>query len=149
MTLYVDLDGVLANFDAGYFALTGRMPNREADNVEWKLMTAGFYRNLELLPDALELWSGVEKHKPTILTGIPKSIPTAEAEKRAWVAHHFGSEVPVITCFSREKSRYANPGDILIDDWEKYQSLWLAAGGIWITHYSAAQTLRELEEILQ
>jgi hypothetical protein len=36
------------------------------------------------------------------------------------------------------------PGDILIDDWTKYQHLWLAAGGRWITHTSAENSVQQL-----
>ena len=39
---------------------------------------------------------------------------------------------------------HAAPGDVLIDDWEKYKSLWLDVGGVWITHRSAAETADEL-----
>ena len=33
------------------------------------------------------------------------------------------------------------PGDILIDDWPKYKHLWEEAGGIFILHTSAAQSI--------
>jgi hypothetical protein len=59
----------------------------------------------------------------------------------AWVATHLGEDVPVITCRSSEKCLYAQPGDILIDDWERYRHLWEAKGGVWITYRSAAETL--------
>ena len=29
-------------------------------------------------------------------------------------------------------------------DWEKYKSLWMDKGGVWITHRSAAETADEL-----
>jgi hypothetical protein len=53
----------------------------------------------------------------------------------------------VRTCWSREKSLHASPGDVLIDDYEKYRGLWIEAGGRWITHISAAETDRALAQM--
>ena len=56
---------------------------------------------------------------------------------------HIGT-VPVWCCRSSEKYKAAEPGDILIDDWDKYKHLWTGAGGLWITHRSADETIQEL-----
>jgi uncharacterized protein YfaT (DUF1175 family) len=39
------------------------------------------------------------------------------------------------------------PGDILIDDFDKYRHLWIEAGGIFIHHTSAAASIRALREL--
>ena len=44
-------------------------------------------------------------------------------------------------------AKYVGAGDILIDDWTKYRHLWLAAGGIWITHTSAQGSIAELRKL--
>jgi hypothetical protein len=44
-------------------------------------------------------------------------------------------------------SIHASPGDILIDDWEKYRDLWIAKGGVWITHRSAVETIVALNAL--
>jgi hypothetical protein len=36
---------------------------------------------------------------------------------------------------------------VLIDDWEKWRSLWEGAGGIWITHTCAVDTIVEFKKI--
>ena len=82
-----------------------------------------------------------------MLTGIPKLVPEAAANKRAWIAKHIGEHVEVICCLSKVKCKSAKPGDILIDDWEKYRDLWLAVGGIWITHRSAVETADILTQL--
>ena len=69
------------------------------------------------------------------------------AAAQSWIATYLGEDVPVITRRSAEKCLYAQPGDILIDDWEKYRHLWVAKGGVWITQRSAAETLAALAEI--
>ena len=36
MTIFVDMDGVLADFDQHYENVFGVLPSRVADNVDWK-----------------------------------------------------------------------------------------------------------------
>lgn len=149
--LFVDMDGVLADFDTGYEQRFGRRPSKADDNVDWNLVrnTANFYRDLPPMPDFEQLWSGIAHLSPIILTGVPKSVDEAPGNKLAWVQKHIGKEQPMVACKSSEKSLYIrNHGDILIDDWEKYRHLWEARGGCWITHVSATDTLRILATVL-
>ncbi len=148
MQIYVDLDGVMADLDSHYEALFGTRPNKQSDNVDWKKVNdvGNFYLTMPLMKDALDLWAYVECHDPIILTGIPYSVNAADNHKRDWVAKHLGPHVQVDCCRSAEKFKRAQPGDILIDDWTKYQHLWEQAGGIWITHTSAANTIEQLKE---
>lgn len=149
--IYVDMDGVLADFDRLALEVVGEPRSYEATHgtqAFWKRIGAvtSFYRRLPKMVDADVLMAGVARvalAPPIILTGVPTSIPTAADEKRAWAAEHFPG-VQVITCFSKDKARYCLPGDTLIDDWPKYKALWEAAGGRFIVHTSAAETLQVL-----
>ena len=47
-----------------------------------------------------------------------------------------------------QKRRYCEPGDVLVDDSLKYRHLWEEAGGLFIHHRNAQQTLKELERLL-
>lgn len=147
--LFVDMDGVLADFDAHYEAMFGVRPDKHADDVDWDLVRSvpDFYLNIPLMSDASLLWERVRRHEPTILTGVPRSVSEAPHNKRSWVIRNLGSSVPVICCPSRDKSMYANPGDVLVDDWEKYKHLWVGVGGRWITHTSAIETIRQLDAL--
>jgi hypothetical protein len=82
-----------------------------------------------------------------VLTGVPVSVAEAPEHKREWIRRHLGAHVEVRCCRSREKSLHAAPGDILIDDWEKYRHLWVAKGGVWITHRNAATTIAALQAL--
>lgn len=146
--LFVDMDGVLADFDSGYARAFGIRPSIASDNVDWNLVrdTKDFYMNLPPMPDMVELWNYVSRYKPIILTGVPWSVAEAPDNKRAWVRKNLGLDVEVRCCLSKEKYKNAKPGDILIDDWEKYRDLWMGAGGRWITHTSAANTIAKLVE---
>lgn len=157
-SLFLYLDGVLADFDAGYHQATGTRSSIEADNVDWQLVAAhgSFYRTLPLMDGATELVNAVLRRVhahdldrlPTILTGCPRSVPEAADQKREWVAEHFPG-LSIITCKSREKSKHAKPGDVIIDDWPKYRSLWTTMGGHWITHTGVAESLAELDALIR
>jgi hypothetical protein len=147
--VFVDLDGTMVDFDGFYETCFGYRPNKLEDNVDWGLVRArpNFYRDIPLFPDALKLWNKLLPYKPTILTGIPSSIPEASANKIACVAEHLPSGTPVICCPSKEKFKHCTPGALLIDDWQKYMDLWTGAGGQWITYTSVPDTLEKLQEI--
>lgn len=154
--LFFDLDGVLADFDGYYFSQFGVPLDREQldppgmwENIE---RHGSFYASLPLMPDALALWSGaieVYGHKPIILTGTPHSIPGAEAHKRKWVAEFISPDATVICCASKHKRLYGKAGDVLVDDWTRYQPLWEGMGGRFILHRSVPSTLARLGEIFQ
>lgn len=151
VTVFVDMDGVLADFDQGYEDRFGVRACKEADNVDWKLVrrTDGFYRDLPPMPDFDALWAGVSVFNPIILTGVPASVAEAADNKRAWVDRVIGPDQPMIACKSKDKSLHIrNPGDILIDDWEKYRDVWLSRGGQWITHTSAESSLAQLNSLI-
>lgn len=147
--LFVDMDGVLADFDTGYERVFGYRSDKLADNVDWKAVRAvpDFYLNLPPMADLDELWTHIERHNPIVLTGVPWSVKQAPENKRAWVRKHLGPHVEIRCCRSKEKCLHAAPGDILIDDWEKYRALWIEKGGRWITHRSASETIRELRAL--
>jgi hypothetical protein len=151
--LYLDCDGVLADFDAGATKVLGMPPKayqaRFGLGKFWAALARApdFYATLPVMADARELFEGVRHLNPIILTGLPRG-DWAAAQKKRWVARHFPGTT-VITCMAAEKSRYCIEGDILVDDTLKYRHLWEQAGGIFIQHLSAAETLKRLEKILE
>lgn len=149
MQLFVDMDGVLADFDSHHEAVFGIRPCKKADNVDWEAVRGvrDFYLNIPPMADLEALWARIERYNPIVLTGVPASVEEAPENKRSWVRKNLGDHVQVICCRSREKCTHAKPGDVLIDDWEKYKQLWLNVGGRWITHTSAAETDRQLTEL--
>lgn len=146
--VFLDCDGVLADFDAHGLAYFGKPPRQAEVDLGakefWRQLEArgDFYRSMPLMPDARALYEGVKHLHPTILTGCPRGT-WAQGQKVAWAAEHFPG-VPIITCRSADKRDYAKPGDVLIDDWPQHRHRWIEHGGIFITHHDAATSLAAL-----
>jgi len=146
--LFLDLDGVLADFDRGVEIVTGRRPDQQSTRAMWSALSRApdFFGTLEMMRDAKELWDYCRPHRPVILTGLPLGTWAAPQKKR-WVANMLGAEVEVITCMSRDKHRWSGPGRVLVDDREKTRESWEAAGGIFILHTAAATSIARLKEL--
>lgn len=152
MQLYLDCDGVLANFDDGATKILGMAPRRfeEVHGTQefWKRLTAvpDLFNTFEAMHDAHVLYDAVKHLDPIILTGVPHSMAEAPAQKKKWIDRLFGSHQRVICCKSKDKSKYCKPGDVIVDDWPMYRHLWEAKGGIWIHHDSAEKSIAILKK---
>jgi hypothetical protein len=149
MRIYLDCDGVLADFEGAAEAVLG-MPvgeheRRHGHGVFWTVLRAQrrFFETLDLLPDACDLYDAVRHLAPTILTGVPPG-DWAAVQKRRWAARHFPG-VPLIATPAALKDEHCHPGDVLIDDWQSRRKPWERAGGLFIHHRSARDTIAELE----
>ena len=162
--IYLDMDGVLANFERGVKELCGIEPlsqngkrqDLQLDALMWERIreTEHFYDRLELMPGAKELFDRIyEKYgdQCEILTGIPREengIVTAEQDKRNWTCRMLSDTVKVHAVCRKQKQNYCRgPEDILIDDREKTIREWNGAGGTGILHVSAEDTFRQLKNM--
>jgi 5'(3')-deoxyribonucleotidase len=149
--LFLDCDGVLADFNQGAFDLLGmsveRFHSRFGSREFWKRIAKApnFYGMLAEMPDARLLFEGVAHLQPTILTGLPQG-DWAAPQKVRWAAEHFPG-VPIVTCMARDKHRHMTEGDVLVDDRETHRDAYEAAGMIFIHHVSAVDSLRQLAKI--
>jgi hypothetical protein len=146
--LFLDLDGVLADFDRGIVALTGRRPDEQPLRAMWRAVARApdFFAELAFTRDGEALWAFCRPLRPTILTGLPIG-DWAAPQKRRWVAAKLGADVPVITCMSRDKPRYAAPGHVLVDDRVSAREGWERRGGVFVHHRSARQTIAALRAL--
>ena len=147
--IYLDCDGVLADFNAGAEKILGLAPDaferRHGAQQFWRKLAGadGFFEHLDLLPDARELYEAVRAKAPIILTGMPRGR-WAEPQKRAWAARHFPG-VPMIATLAVQKREHCHPGDVLVDDRLDHRGKWEDAGGLFIHHVSAAASIEELK----
>ena len=146
--LYLDCDGVLADFDKGATAILGLPPRsyekRHGLGRFWQQLAAApdFYFGLPLMPDAKELFEAVRHLDPIILTGLPRGNWAADQKVR-WAAKYFPG-TKIITTLARDKRDHAKEGDVLVDDQETHRHLWEEAGGIFVHHRNAKATLAAL-----
>jgi hypothetical protein len=147
--IYLDCDGVLADFDKAAEAIFGMPPEaferRHGAAEFWKRLARadGFFEHLELMPDALELYAAVKARGPIILTGIPHG-KWAAPQKRRWARRHF-PKTPLIATLAALKREHCHPGDVLVDDRDQHRALWEDAGGLFIHHVSAAASIAALK----
>ena len=160
--IYLDMDGVLADFDRGCREICGvepayqdGKPDEERDDRMWQEIrkTSHFYDRLELMPGAKEMFDRLRERygdRIEILTGVPRKergIVTAEEDKRKWTRRVLSEDVTVHTVCRKHKQNYCKgPEYFLIDDREKTILEWEARGGTGILHRGAEETMKTLEE---
>ena len=148
--LYLDCDGVLADFEAGVRALLWLAPQAYIDKHGpgrfWKQLAShpGFYASLPLMPDARELFDAVKHLDPIILTGLPRGN-WAAPQKHQWAAEHFPG-TKILTVMAVDKRNHCTAGDVLVDDTLKHRHLWEEGGGVFIHHKNARESLAELAQ---
>jgi hypothetical protein len=149
--LFLDADGVLADFDAGAAALFGMsvadFEARRGRREFWRRIAnaPNFYGSLPQMADAHILFDAVKHLSPTILTGLPLGN-WAAPQKVKWAAEHFPG-VPIITCMAHDKHKHMKPGDVLVDDRENHRSTYEAEGVVFVHHLNAENSLRQLAKI--
>jgi 5'(3')-deoxyribonucleotidase len=149
--LFLDADGVLADFDRSACELLGAKPKafiaKHGRGEFWKRLAnaPNFYGSLPEMPDAQILFEAVKHLSPTILTGVPMGR-WATPQKIEWAAEHFPG-VPIITCMARDKHKHVHPGDVLVDDREKHREAYEKAGVVFIHPKNAEDSLRQLAGI--
>ncbi|MCR5654791.1 MAG: hypothetical protein K6G07_04045 [Lachnospiraceae bacterium] len=160
--LYLDMDGVLADFDEGVQRILhlpiikqGTKTPEEDNEMYGRMREVGnYYDMLYPMPGAVEMFEkiyGELEEKCEILTGIPKpsrGIDTAGPDKISWMKRLLSDRVVMNIVLRKEKILYCRgPEDILIDDYEKNLKEWDEAGGTSILHEDSESTLRKLKEM--
>jgi 5'(3')-deoxyribonucleotidase len=160
--VYVDMDGVLADFfgkvakehDVGYW----REIHRQDLGIDQIAQEPGFFEMLPILPNAGRLMKGVlhlSNEKYSILSSpLLSNVEESSKEKMEWLQRHLKNHQPQAVIFDHEKYKYAcqpnGTPNILIDDWDTNIRLWEANGGIGI-HYrdkNYKEALHKLEAAL-
>lgn len=159
-TIYLDMDGVVADFNAYARSVLKKTEVGEKwPHEEWVKLRDNprMYRDLPKTPYADQLVETAteivnrNKWQLLFLTAVPKNndIFWAFSDKVTWarirypwVPVHFGP-------YSHDKHVHAKPNDILIDDRTSNITEWNAAGGIGILHRDIETTLQQLKDATQ
>ena len=124
MTVYLDLDGVFADFKSKFEDIVG-FPYHQDPKKAWGILDKidHLFLTLDLLQDSNVLFNDIwfsGNNDVRILTALPmqtNKLITAAADKREWVRKHLSGDIQVIcTAGWKGKRDFCKPGDILIDD---------------------------------
>lgn len=151
--IYVDMDGVLVNFNGRIRELFGKDFIDLDNNWVWNVLLKipNLYRDLNPMDDYLVLWSAIRHLNPKILTAIPSKVEMsieAMQDKIEWIEKHINKNIEVLFGpYSINKQNYCRYGDVLIDDNYLNINQWNAKGGIGILHTSAINTVNQLRDL--
>jgi 5'(3')-deoxyribonucleotidase len=159
-SLALDLDGVLADFDARVQEITdGRWGNDPefSKGRLWKAIkeyndtVQPFFATLPKMPGADELVKFAVDNFENVafLTATGSTPKDAPEQKKQWAKTNY-PEIPICITVgaSTQKAIYANPRAILVDDREKSIDPWRRAGGFGILFKNNAQAISELKKVL-
>ena len=160
-TIYIDMDGVVADFDSYVSALLGRPigwgATQDLTDVEWERLASvdRLYFQMPLMPDATKLIAYIKslstRFHVHFLTAVPRrsTIPSAKDDKQAWIDKYFPGMRMDIGPYSHHKQKWCKPGDILIDDRPSNIEQWTAVGGIAIYHTGDVDaSIKRLNEVI-
>jgi hypothetical protein len=153
ITLYLDMDGVLANFMKAYNAYDPHKEDRK--KFRDSVMQYKIFEDLEFMPDTQELLNHVSKLRGVdvqILTSMGTHDPIqgneAKRQKIVWLNKRNIPYKPNFTRNKEEKAQYAKSTSILIDDSIGCVSPFIRAGGQAILHVHASDTIKLLDSII-
>jgi len=156
MTIYLDLDGVFADFSG---AVQRHCPGvyYEIDSKKvWETLQTipHFFGALKRLPNSRQIYDAVIGNDQNVefLTALPRAtglLKTAQRDKTEWV-HYYIDEWVQVNCVSSwqmKKHFCLGPCDILIDDSRRNIEDWMSVGGTGILHVSIEDTLMQLKRL--
>lgn len=149
--IYLDMDGVVADFNKFASDFLGREVHWEAKDLneeEWKRLGAveNMYFKLPLIEGATKLVALAKSFSTRFdvefLTAIPRvtSVPSAGQDKIDWVNKYFPGMKVNFGPYSRDKQNWARPGYILVDDKRQNVEQWAEKGGIAVYHEGDFET---------
>ena len=160
--IYLDFDGVLANFYDNFVAITGAnysQMSRGLADAHWQaFVRAGGFASNPLLPGAQAFVSavmalpGVQVQGLTSCGGERRGTHRAViAQKESWLAEHFGDlglQAHIVTNWT-DKAHYARANALLLDDSQRNCQAFIGAGGHAVHHTGdLAHSLRAIRAFL-
>lgn len=158
MKIYLDMDGVICNFERKYFERYGELPGSMRDRKEFSsnwidFVTTRQFENLDWWPGAHELLdyvNSLENVEIEILSssGGEQYHDIVTEQKIKWLKDKGIPYKVNIVAGRKNKSKYASPDTILIDDTYDVIQAFIDAGGIGIHHKEVGNTLMLLKSIV-
>ena len=155
--IYLDMDGVIADFVKRYVELFQIEPSSTRDYKEFNTFFDTFvaeshFETLEMMPDAMDLIRALRNALPPtqILssTASEKRHAAISTQKIKWLETHDIDFQRNFVPGKHLKKKYARTDTLIIDDTESVINDWRAAGGVAILHKNVPDTLVQLKFIL-
>lgn len=155
--IYVDMDGVIADFYKRYHDMFNIAPEDARYKEQFagnfpKFIETQQFSTLDLMPDARELMNFLDGLDITkeILSSTARDDVYAEIsmQKHRWLATHNIIYKANFVPGKQHKYKYATPNSIIIDDTRSVIEDWNKAGGIGILHKNAKETIEILKSYL-
>ena len=152
--IYLDMDGVIADFVKRYKELYRMEPkeaekNKKFDHFFDEFIASNQFATLDLMPGAMAGIDFLRKASvPTQIlssTANEKRYDAISKQKMIWLQTHGITFNPIFVPGKRHKYKYAAPDKIIIDDTPSVINDWRAAGGIGILHKDWITTLAILK----
>jgi hypothetical protein len=150
--IFLDMDGVLVDFDQQFKELTGMMPrefeSKYSSDEFWRKIDGagvGFWRGMKWMPGGEALYNRAAQYDHALLSS-PSRSEVSKIGKRLW-RRDKTPNTKLILARSYNKRKYAAPNHILIDDRADNIQQWRDAGGIGILYKSPEQVNAELDKL--
>jgi hypothetical protein len=156
--IYLDMDGVLCNFEKRYKDMFGTIPADARTFKEFspnwqKFILNGQFETLEWFPGGKELLKFVEQTglKVEMLTssGGEKYHIEVTTQKLKWLYKNGIDHLANVVAGRKHKAAFATPNSILIDDTPDVIESFTAAGGVGILHKDVKETVEKLKQLLE
>ena len=161
MKIYLDMDGVLADFFKGFANHFGKDHWKQIQNKEksiQELQGTDFFNTLEPFPSTMELVNFVQTLVGDDNWGINSSPLRGDRDnsaywKRVWLTRHFIMPNVENLIFTGQKENFAmdkidGTANVLIDDKPDNVGRWTAKGGIGIRYQANEDSLVTLKQKL-
>ena len=153
--IYLDMDGVIADFNKRYIELYHMHPREAEKQTKFyhffqEFINTQQFETLDMMTDTM---LGIEfLRKAQVTTQILSSTvneelyPKISKQKMIWLQKNAITFNPIFVPGKKNKYKYATPDSIIIDDTESVIDDWRKAGGIAIWHHSWGETLNILKQ---
>ena len=153
--IYVDMDGVLSDWEAQFKRYSGGIPVNTYDNLHGKQNrfnlvnknSPEYYANMPWMKDGKLLYNFVNSF-PNVQ--ILSHAPDAKSKigKQQWLKDKGITFEANLVPNRKDKSKFATDDSVLIDDREDVVNDFINAGGKAILHTNSIDTINQLKEIL-
>lgn len=151
-TIFLDMDGVISDFDTH---LDTHNKRDENGRTKWNELDYDWFSTMPVFEGARDFYYNLKDLAPVKFLTAPTLNPDCYSAKAAWISQKFIEKngkyalKNLMITNSKDKCYIAAPKRILVDDRIKNIEEWEEAGGIGIHHTGDfAETLKKVKDVM-